>query len=132
MSYDFKKLPKSLKKTLKTVSKNYDFKVEDCLVLTEKEGRNVVYIDFKFDQNKQMYEFFLKTNLEDIISNQSSELPLLINKVGAHLFGDNVNEYQKIYENDKGDGSWEILIENPICEDLLTVDVFLITTGFEI
>ena len=131
MSYDFKKLPKSLKKTLKTVSKNYDFKVEDCLVLTEKEGRNVVCIDFKFEQNEMMYDVF-DTSIEDIISNQSSELPLLINKVGAHLFGDNVNEYQKIYENDKGDGSWEILIENLICDDWLTVDVFLIPTDFEI
>ena len=131
MSYNFKNLPKSLKKTLKTVSKNYDFKIEDCLVLTEKEGRNVVYIDFKFEQNEMMYDAF-DTSIEDIISNQSSELPLLINKVGAYLFGDNVNEYQKIYENDKGDGSWEILIENPICEDWLTVDVFLIPTGFEI
>ena len=131
MSYNFKNLPKSLKKTLKTVSKNYDFKIEDCLVLTEKEGKNVVYIDFKFEQNEMMYDAF-DTSIEDIISNQSSELPLLINKVGAYLFGDNVNEYQKIYENDKGDGSWEILIENPICEDWLTVDVFLIPTGFEI
>ena len=131
MSYNFKNLPKSLKKTLKTVSKNYDFKIEDCLVLTEKEGKNVVYIDFKFEQNEMMYDVF-DTSIEDIISNQSSELPLLINKVGAYLFGDNVNEYQKIYENDKGDGSWEILIENPICEDWLTVDVFLIPTGFEI
>ena len=78
-----------------------------------------------------MYDVF-DTSIEDIISNQSSELPLVLNKVGAHLFGDNVNEYQKIYENDKGDGSWEILIENPICEDWLTVDVFLIPTGFEI
>ena len=50
MSYNFKNLPKSLKKTLKTVSKNYDFKIEDCLVLTEKEGKNVVSIDFKFEQ----------------------------------------------------------------------------------
>ena len=131
MSYNFKNLPKSLKKTLKTVSKNYDFKIEDCLVLTEKEGKNVVYIDFKFEQNEMMYDVF-DTSIEDIISNQSSELPLVLNKVGAHLFGDNVNEYQKIYENDKGDGSWEILIENPICEDWLTVDVFLIPTGFEI
>ena len=131
MSYNFKNLPKSLKKTLKTVSKNYDFKIEDCLVLTEKEGKNVVYIDFKFEQNEMMYDVF-DTSIEDIISNQSSELPLLINKVGAYLFGDNVNEYQKIYENDKGDGSWEILIENPICEDWLTVDVFLIPTDFEI
>ena len=131
MSYNFKNLPKSLKKTLKTVSKNYDFKVEDCLVLTEKEGRNVVYIDFKFEQNEMMYDVF-DTSLQDIISNQSSELPLVLNKVGAHLFGDNVNEYQKIYENDKGDGSWEILIENPICDDWLTVDVFLIPTDFEI
>ena len=131
MSYNFKNLPKSLKKTLKTVSKNYDFKIEDCLVLTEKEGKNVVYIDFKFEQNEMMYDVF-DTSLQDIISNQSSELPLLLNKVGAHLFGDNVNEYQKIYENDKGDGSWEILIENPICDDWLTVDVFLIPTDFEI
>ena len=131
MSYNFKNLPKSLKKTLKTVSKDYDFKVEDCLVLTEKEGRNVIYIDFKFEQNEMMYDVF-DTSLEDIISNQSSELPLVLNKVGAHLFGDNVNEYQKIYENDKGDGSWEILIENLICDDWLTVDVFLIPTDFEI
>ena len=131
MSFNFKNLPKSLKKTLKTVSKDYDFKVEDCLVLTEKEGRNVIYIDFKFEQNEMMYDIF-GTSIEDIISNQSSELPLLLNKVGAHLFGDNVNEYQKIHENDKGDGSWEILIENPICDDWLTVDVFLIPTGFEI
>jgi len=131
MSYNFKNLPKSLKKTLKTVSKNYDFKIEDCLVLTEKEGKNVVYIDFKFEQNEMMYDVF-DTSLEDIISNQSSELPLVLNKVGAHLFGDNVNEYQKIYENDKGDGSWEILIENLICDDWLTVDVFLIPTDFEI
>ena len=131
MSYNFKNLPKSLKKTLKTVSKNYDFKIEDCLVLTEKEGKNVVYIDFKFEQNEMMYDVF-DTSIEDIISNQSSELPLLINKVGAYLFGDNVNEYQKIYENDKGDGSWEILIENLICDDWLTVDVFLIPTDFEI
>ena len=106
MSYNFKNLPKSLKKTLKTVSKNYDFKIEDCLVLTEKEGKNVVYIDFKFEQNEMMYDVF-DTSLQDIISNQSSELPLVLNKVGAHLFGDNVNEYQKIYENDKGDGSWK-------------------------
>jgi hypothetical protein len=131
MSYNFKNLPKSLKKTLKTVSKNYDFKIEDCLVLTEKEGKNVVYIDFKFEQNEMMYDVF-DTSLEDIISNQSSELPLVLNKVGAHLFGDNVNEYQKIYENDKGDGSWEILIENLFCDDWLTVDVFLIPTNFEI
>mgnify|MGYP003971977307 FL=1 len=131
MSYNFKNLPKSLKKTLKTVSKNYDFKIEDCLVLTEKEGKNVVYIDFKFEQNEMMYDVF-DTSLEDIISNQSSELPLVLNKVGAHLFGDNVNEYQKTYENDKGDGSWEILIENLICDDWLTVDVFLIPTDFEI
>jgi hypothetical protein len=131
MSYNFKNLPKSLKKTLKTVSKNYDFKIEDCLVLTEKEGKNVVYIDFKFEQNEMMYDVF-DTSIEDIISNQSSELPLVLNKVGAHLFGDNVNEYQKIYENDKGDGSWEILIENLICDDWLTVDVFLIPTDFEI
>ncbi|MDC0195459.1 hypothetical protein OAJ80_00840 [Candidatus Thioglobus sp.] len=131
MSYNFKNLPKSLKKTLKTVSKNYDFKIEDCLVLTEKEGKNVVYIDFKFEQNEMMYDVF-DTSLQDIISNQSSELPLVLNKVGAHLFGDNVNEYQKIYENDKGDGSWEILIENLICDDWLTVDVFLIPTDFEI
>ena len=131
MSYNFKNLPKSLKKTLKTVSKNYDFKIEDCLVLTEKEGKNVVYIDFKFEQNEMMYDVF-DTSLQDIISNQSSELPLVLNKVGAYLFGDNVNEYQKIYENDKDDGSWEILIENLICDDWLTVDVFLIPTGFEI
>ena len=131
MSYNFKNLPKSLKKTLKTVSKNYDFKIEDCLVLTEKEGKNVVYIDFKFEQNEMMYDVF-DTSLQDIISNQSSELPLVLNKVGAHLFGDNVNEYQKIYENDKDDGSWEILIENLICDDWLTIDVFLIPTDFEI
>ena len=52
--------------------------------------------------------------------------------MGTHLFGNNVDEFFNIRENDNGEGKWEIILENPKVEDWLTIDVYLIPIEFEI
>ena len=127
---EFKKLPKSLQKILSKVAKEHDFNIKDSLKVVDRNGNKAVYIDNKFETNSIMYR--MKDPVEKIIADKTSELPDLIHKVGCHLFGDNVSEFFNIHPNDKDDGSWEIAIENPVCGDWLSVDVFLIPKGFEI
>ena len=130
MSFDFKKLPKSLKKVLNDAGKQYDIKVKDYLNIVEKDGKKVIYIDYPFDSAPHMYR--MNDEVEKIIENKTSELPALIHTIGTTLFGDNVSEFYNNHPADKGSGSWEIIIENLTCNDWLEVDVFLIPIDFEI
>ena len=130
MMFEFKKLPKSLQKILNQVSKEHDFNIKGSLKVVDRNGNKVVYIDNKFETNSSMYR--MKDPVEKIISDKTAELPSLIHKVWFHLFGDNVSEFYNIHPKDKDDGSWEIVIENPTCDNWLSVDVFLIPKGFEI
>ena len=57
----------------------------------------------------------------------------LAHKVGIHLFGDNVSVFNKDHQADKGDGSWEILIDNFQDDDFWVVPVvYLVPVGIDL
>ena len=68
----------------------------------------------------------------NFFSEKNSEYYKFIEQVGTHLFGNNVDEFFNIRENDNGEGKWEIILENPKVEDWQTIDVYLIPIDFEI
>ena len=110
----------------------------------EKNDQVVIKINYNFPHNWVMYNYILndkgelisdeewKDKLENFFSEKNSEYYKFIEQVGTHLFGNNVDEFFNIRENDNGEGKWEIILENPKVEDWLTIDVYLIPIDFEI
>ena len=144
MKVSYNKLPKSLKKELDDYRKPEGISTKDMIKKVEKNDQVVIKINYNFPHNWVMYNNILndkgelisdeewKDKLENFFSEKNSEYYKFIEQVGTHLFGNNVDEFFNIRENDNGEGKWEIILENPKVEDWLTIDVYLIPIDFEI
>ena len=144
MKVSYNKLPKSLKKELDEYRKSEGISTKDMIKKVEKNDQVVIKINYNFPHNWVMYNNILnekgelisdeewKDKLENFFSEKNSEYYKFIEQVGTHLFGNNVDEFFNIRENDNGEGKWEIILENPKVEDWLTIDVYLIPIDFEI
>ena len=144
MKVSYNKLPKSLKKELDDYRKSEGISTKDMIKKVEKNDQLVIKINYNFPHNWVMYNNILnekgelisdeewKDKLENFFSEKNSEYYKFIEQVGTHLFGNNVDEFFNIRENDNGEGKWEIILENPKVEDWLTIDVYLIPIDFEI
>ena len=144
MKVSYNKLPKSLKKELDDYRKSEGISTKDMIKKVEKNDQVVIKINYNFPHNWVMYNNILnekgelisdeewKDKLENFFSEKNSEYYKFIEQVGTHLFGNNVDEFFNIRENDNGEGKWEIILENPKVEDWLTIDVYLIPIDFEI
>ena len=144
MKVSYNKLPKSLKKELDDYRKSEGISTKDMIIKVEKNDQVVIKINYNFPHNWVMYNNILndkdelvsneewKDKLEKFFSEKNSEYYKFIEQVGTHLFGNNVDEFFNIRENDNGEGKWEIILENPKVEDWLTIDVYLIPIEFEI
>ena len=144
MKVSYNKLPKSLKKELDDFRKSEGISTKDMIKKVEKNDQVVIKINYNFPHNWVMYNNILndkgelisdeewKDKLENFFSEKNSEYYKFIEQVGTHLFGNNVDEFFNIRENDNGEGKWEIILENPKVEDWLTIDVYLIPIDFEI
>ena len=144
MKVSYNKLPKSLKKELDDYRKSEGISTKDMIIKVEKNDQVVIKINYNFPHNWVMYNNILnekgelisdeewKDKLENFFSEKNSEYYKFIEQVGTHLFGNNVDEFFNIRENDNGEGKWEIILENPKVEDWLTIDVYLIPIDFEI
>ena len=144
MKVSYNKLPKSLKKELDDYRKSEGISTKDMIIKVEKNDQVVIKINYNFPHNWVMYNNIFnekgelisdeewKDKLENFFSEKNSEYYKFIEQVGTHLFGNNVDEFFNIRENDDGEGKWEIILENPKVEDWLTIDVYLIPIDFEI
>ena len=144
MKVSYNKLPKSLKKELDDYRKSEGISTKDMIIKVEKNDQVVIKINYNFPHNWVMYNNILnekgelisdeewKDKLKNFFSEKNSEYYKFIKQVGTHLFGNNVDEFFNIRENDNGEGKWEIILENPKVEDWLTIDVYLIPIDFEI
>ena len=144
MKVSYNKLPKSLKKELDDYRKSEGISTKDMIKKVEKNDQVVIKINYNFPHKWVMYNNILndkgelisdeewKDKLENFFSEKNSEYYKFIEQVGTHLFGNNVDEFFNIRENDNGEGKWEIILENPKVEDWLTIDVYLIPIDFEI
>ena len=144
MKVSYNKLPKSLKKELDDYRKSEGISTKDMIKKVEKNDQVVIKINYNFPHNWVMYNNILndkgelisdeewKDKLENFFSKKNSEYYKFIEQVGTHLFGNNVDKFFNIRENDDGEGKWEIILENPKVEDWLTIDVYLIPIDFEI
>ena len=144
MKVSYNKLPKSLKKELDDYRKSEGISTKDMIKKVEKNDQVVIKINYNFPHNWVMYNNIFnekgelisdeewKDKLENFFSEKNSEYYKFIEQVGTHLFGNNVDEFFNIRENDDGEGKWEIILENPKVEDWLTIDVYLIPIDFEI
>ncbi len=144
MKVSFNKLPKSLKKILDDYRKSEGISTKDMIKKVKKNGQLVLKINYPFPHNWVMYNDTIndegvlisndewKDKLKNLLSKKTSEHYKFIEKIGIHLFGNNVDKFFNILENDDGEGKWEIVLENPKVEDWLTVDVYLVPIDFEI
>ena len=144
MKVSYNKLPKSLKKELDDYRKSEGISTKDMIKKVEKNDQVVLKINYDFPHNWVMYNNILndegvlisddewKDKLKIFFSEKNSEYYKFIEQVGTHLFGNNVDKFFNIRENDDGEGKWEIILENPKVEDWLTIDVYLIPIDFEI
>ena len=144
MKVSYNKLPKSLKKELDDYRKPEGISTKDMIKKIEKNDQAVIKINYNFPHNWVMYNNILndegvlisdeewKDKLKIFFSEKNSEYYKFIEQVGTHLFGNNVDKFFNIRENDDGEGKWEIILENPKVEDWLTIDVYLIPIDFEI
>ena len=144
MKVSYNKLPKSLKKELDDYRKSEGISTKDMIKKVEKNDQVVLKINYDFPHNWVMYNNILndegvlisddewKDKLKNFFSEKNSEYYKFIEQVGTHLFGNNVDKFFNIRENDNGEGKWEIILENPKVEDWLTIDVYLIPIDFEI
>ena len=144
MKVSYNKLPKSLKKELDDYRKSEGISTKDMIKKVEKNDQVVIKINYNFPHNWVMYNNILndkgelvsneewKDKLKKFFSEKNSEYYKFIEQVGTHLFGNNVDKFFNIRENDDGEGKWEIILENPKVEDWLTIDVYLIPIDFEI
>ena len=144
MKVSYNKLPKSLKKELDDYRKSEGISTKDMIKKVEKNDQVVLKINYDFPHNWVMYNNILndkgelisdeewKDKLKKFFSEKNSEYYKFIEQVGTHLFGNNVDKFFNIRENDDGEGKWEIILENPKVEDWLTIDVYLIPIDFEI
>ena len=100
----------------------------------ELEGKKVVKIDFDLSVNASMFDMDDKTSsISKLKTSDNQSFQELANRVGIHLFGDNVSVFYKEHQADKGDGHWEVVIDNFKDDDFwLTPVVFLVPHGIEI
>ena len=144
MKVSYNKLPKSLKKELDDYRKSEGISTKDMIKKVEKNDQVAIKINYNFPHNWVMYNNILndkgelisdeewKDKLKNFFSEKNSEYYKFIEQVGTHLFGNNVDKFFNIRENDDGEGKWEIILENPKVEDWLTIDVYLMPIDFEI
>ena len=134
MAVNIRILPKSLKDILKTVSKNYGENINTYLVEEELDGKKAIKIDFDLSVNASMFDMEDKTSsISKLKSDDSQKFQELVNSVGIHLFGDNVSVFHKEHQADKGDGYWEVIIDNFKDDDFwLTPVVYLLPNGIDI
>ena len=144
MKVSYNKLPKSLKKDMDQYRKLEGISTKDMIKKVEKNDQVVIKINYNFPHNWVMYNNILndegvlisdeewKDKLKNFFIEKNSEYYKFIEQVGTHLFGNNVDKFFNIRENDDGKGKWEIILENPKVEDWLTIDVYLIPIDFEI
>ena len=144
MKVSYNKLPKSLKKELDDYRKPEGISTKDMIKKIEKNDQAVIKINYNFPHNWVMYNNILndegvlisdeewKDKLKIFFTEKNSEYYKFIEQVGTHLFGNNVDKFFNIRENDDGEGKWEIILENPKVEDWLTIDVYLMPIDFKI
>ena len=136
MKVSYNKLPKSLKKELDDYRKSEGISTKDMIKKVEKNydfpHNWVMYNNILNDEGVLISDDEWKDKLKNFFSEKNSEYYKFIEQVGTHLFGNNVDKFFNIRENDNGEGKWEIILENPKVEDWLTIDVYLIPIDFEI
>lgn len=134
MAINARILPKSIKDIMKTIGKNFGENLNSYLVEEELEGKKVVKIDFDLSVNASMFDMDDKTSsISKLKTDDNQIFQELANKVGVHLFGDNVSVFHKEHQVDKGDGHWEIVIDNFKDDDFwLTPVVFFVPHGIKL
>ena len=106
MAINARILPKSIKDILKTIGKNFGENLNSYLVEDELDGKKVLKIDFDLSVNASMFDMDDKTYtpISKLKTDDNQSFQELANKVGVHLFGDNVSVFHKEHQADKGDG----------------------------
>ena len=134
MPVNVRMLPKSLKDILKTVGKNFGENINTYLVEEKLDGKKAIKIDFDLSVNASMFKMHDKTSSISKLKNDDNQsFQELVNRVGIHLFGDNVSVFQREHQADKGDGHWEVVIDNFKDDEFwVTPIVFLVPHGIDI
>jgi hypothetical protein len=131
MALTARNLPKSLKDVLKNTGKNYGENLNPMLVEVSYEGAPALKIDYSLGMQAGMFDMDDKTaNVSSLKGNAPDQFATLTHRVGVHLFGDNMSEFYKDHPADKGDGSWEIVIDDFVDDDFwLIPSVMLVPRG---
>ena len=134
MTVNVRMLPKSLKDILKTVGKNFGENINTYLIEEQLDGKKAIKIDYDLSVNASMFDVDDKTSSISKLKNDDNQSFLeLVNRVGIHLFGDNVSVFHKEHQADKGDGHWEVVIDNfKDDETWVTPVVFLVPHGIDL
>ncbi len=134
MTVNVRILPKSLKDILKTLSKNYGENINNYLIEENLDGKKAIKINFDLSANGFFFGMEGKTSSISKLKNEDSQnFQELVQKVGVHLFGDNVSVFHKEHPADKGDGHWEVIIDNFKDDDMwVTPVVFLVPHGIDL
>ena len=134
MAVNVRIFPKSLKDTLKATGKNFGENLNSFLVEDTLNGTKVIRLDYELGVNASMFDMDDQTSSASSLKTEDQEaFESLTHKVGIHLFGDNVSVFNKDHQADKGDGSWEILIDNFQDDDFWVVPVvYLVPVGIDL
>ena len=134
MAVNVRIFPKSLKDTLKATGKNFGENLNSFLVEDTLNGTKVIRLDYELGVNASMFGMDDQTSSASSLKTEDQEaFDSLAHKVGIHLFGDNVSVFNKDHQADKGDGSWEILIDNFQDDDFWVVPVvYLVPVGIDL
>ena len=134
MAVNVRIFPKSLKDTLKATGKNFGENLNSFLVEDTLNGTKVIRLDYELSVNASMFDMDDQTSSASSLKSEDQEaFDSLAHKVGIHLFGDNVSVFNKDHPADKGDGSWEILIDNFQDDDFWVVPVvYLVPVGIDL
>lgn len=130
-AFNVRKLPKSLKDTLKSAGKQFGENLNPYLLESSMDGETAVLLDYYLAINASMFDVPVTTSkASQLKATNTSGFESLATKVGIHLFGDNVSEFKKVHEADKGDGHWEIVISDFKDDDSWLVPVvYLVPHG---
>ncbi len=105
MALSARSLPNSLKDVLKNTGKNFGENLNPKLVEVTYEGGSALKIDYELGINAGMFDMDDKTrNVSALKETSPDQFSALVQKVGVHLFGDNMTEFYKDHPVDKGMG----------------------------
>ena len=131
MALTARSLPKSLKDVLKNTGKNYGENLNPMLIEVTYDGGPALKIDYDLGMQAGMFDMDDKTgNVSALKESSPDQFAALAQRVGVHLFGDNMSEFYRDHPADKGDGHWEIVIDNFVDDDFwLIPSVILVPKG---